>query len=287
MASNTQALLMVLCGFGMASACPFSGMAMTYEDCLKQHTSAICNPTPASCISYAQVCSQKLTSLGFNDVHEALEVEQAALLKACAQTMCDNSIAPPPQNANMSWDCIPPPTNCTNTQTYMQLRTALKTCQMRAFLAISNKKKAAAANVTVRSNRKAAAEAAAACAKTIQCETDALDQRGTVAGRSLSCTTFFCVMEKDLPWVASCDQASMCKNFAVTAPIGTRVKTDPCVLASCEERPKVPSIVAFSFAASVESFFRSALNAAMNARLSGQWGPIFPNMHIQARVASP
>ena len=31
---------------------------------------------------------------------------------------------------------------------------------------------------------------------------------------------------------------------------------------------------------------RSGLNAAMNARLSGQWGTLFPNMHIQcpARV---
>ncbi len=27
----------------------------------------------------------------------------------------------------------------------------------------------------------------------------------------------------------------------------------------------------------------SGLNAAMNARLSGQWGKLFPNMHIQAR----
>ena len=31
----------------------------------------------------------------------------------------------------------------------------------------------------------------------------------------------------------------------------------------------------------VESFYRSGLNAAMNARLSGQWGTLFPNMHIQ------
>ena len=30
-----------------------------------------------------------------------------------------------------------------------------------------------------------------------------------------------------------------------------------------------------------ESFYRSGLNAAMNARLSGQWGTLFPNMHIQ------
>lgn len=30
-----------------------------------------------------------------------------------------------------------------------------------------------------------------------------------------------------------------------------------------------------------ESFYRSGLNAAMNAKLSGQWGTLFPNMHIQ------
>jgi len=36
-----------------------------------------------------------------------------------------------------------------------------------------------------------------------------------------------------------------------------------------------------------ESFYRSGLNAAMNAKLSGQWGALFPNMHIQcpARIA--
>jgi hypothetical protein len=34
----------------------------------------------------------------------------------------------------------------------------------------------------------------------------------------------------------------------------------------------------------IESFYRSGLNAAMNARLSGHWGKLFPNMHIQARA---
>ncbi len=48
-----------------------------------------------------------------------------------------------------------------------------------------------------------------------------------------------------------------------------------------EQRPKKTNVIAVSMAALVESFYRSGLNAAMNARLSGQWGALFPNMHIQ------
>jgi len=53
-----------------------------------------------------------------------------------------------------------------------------------------------------------------------------------------------------------------------------------------EQRPKKTNVIAVSIAALIESFYRSGLNAAMNARLSGQWGTLFPNMHIQcpARV---
>jgi len=53
-----------------------------------------------------------------------------------------------------------------------------------------------------------------------------------------------------------------------------------------EQRPKKTNVIAVTIAASIESFYRSSLNAAMNARLSGQWGKLFPNMHIQlpARV---
>jgi CRP-like cAMP-binding protein len=48
----------------------------------------------------------------------------------------------------------------------------------------------------------------------------------------------------------------------------------------------ISRLFAVTIAASIESFYRSSLNAAMNARLSGQWGKLFPNMHIQlpARV---
>jgi len=54
-----------------------------------------------------------------------------------------------------------------------------------------------------------------------------------------------------------------------------------------EQRPKKTNVIAVSIAALAESFYRSGLNAAMNAKLSGQWGALFPNMHIQcpARIA--
>jgi len=54
-----------------------------------------------------------------------------------------------------------------------------------------------------------------------------------------------------------------------------------------EQRPKKTNVIAVSIAALCESFYRSGLNAAMNAKLSGQWGALFPNMHIQcpARIA--
>uniref|UniRef100_A0A7S0E1Q6 Cyclic nucleotide-binding domain-containing protein n=1 Tax=Hanusia phi TaxID=3032 RepID=A0A7S0E1Q6_9CRYP len=48
-----------------------------------------------------------------------------------------------------------------------------------------------------------------------------------------------------------------------------------------EQRPKKTNVIAVTIAASIESFYRSGLNAAMNARLSGHWGKLFPNMHIQ------
>eukprot|EP00293_Proteomonas_sulcata_P004059 CAMPEP_0184329470 /NCGR_PEP_ID=MMETSP1049-20130417/144169_1 /TAXON_ID=77928 /ORGANISM="Proteomonas sulcata, Strain CCMP704" /LENGTH=364 /DNA_ID=CAMNT_0026651843 /DNA_START=35 /DNA_END=1129 /DNA_ORIENTATION=+ len=53
-----------------------------------------------------------------------------------------------------------------------------------------------------------------------------------------------------------------------------------------EQKPKKTNVIAVSIAAGIESFYRSGLNAAMNARLSGHWGKLFPNMHIQlpARV---
>lgn len=40
-------------------------------------------------------------------------------------------------------------------------------------------------------------------------------------------------------------------------------------------------VFAICAAAASESLYRSALNAAMNAKLTGKWGALFPNMHIQ------
>lgn len=48
-----------------------------------------------------------------------------------------------------------------------------------------------------------------------------------------------------------------------------------------EQRPKKTNVISVGIAAAIESFYRSGLNAAMNARLSGHWGKLFPNMHIQ------
>eukprot|EP01095_Lingulamoeba_sp_RSL-Kostka_P002976 TRINITY_DN13882_c0_g1_i1.p1 TRINITY_DN13882_c0_g1~~TRINITY_DN13882_c0_g1_i1.p1 ORF type:complete len:466 (+),score=79.77 TRINITY_DN13882_c0_g1_i1:54-1451(+) len=53
-----------------------------------------------------------------------------------------------------------------------------------------------------------------------------------------------------------------------------------------EQHSKPTNLITTSIAASTESFYRSALNALLNARLTGKRGSLFPNMHIQtpARV---
>jgi hypothetical protein len=52
-----------------------------------------------------------------------------------------------------------------------------------------------------------------------------------------------------------------------------------------EQHGKENPILAISIAASIESFYRSAMNAGINAALSGQTkipaGALFPNMHLQ------
>jgi hypothetical protein len=49
-----------------------------------------------------------------------------------------------------------------------------------------------------------------------------------------------------------------------------------------EQHAKKTPYMAVSIAASIESFYRSALNSLLNARLSGNKNaPLFPNMHIQ------
>jgi hypothetical protein len=55
-----------------------------------------------------------------------------------------------------------------------------------------------------------------------------------------------------------------------------------------EQHGKENPFIAISIAASVESFYRSAMNAGINAALSGQnkipKGALFPNMHLQVRL---
>ena len=48
-----------------------------------------------------------------------------------------------------------------------------------------------------------------------------------------------------------------------------------------EQEPATLAVGATSIAAAIESVYRSALNAKLNEALSGQKGPLFPNMHIQ------
>lgn len=48
-----------------------------------------------------------------------------------------------------------------------------------------------------------------------------------------------------------------------------------------EQQAKQSSFLVVSIAASLESFYRSALNSLLNARLTGVRGSLFPNMHIQ------
>lgn len=52
-----------------------------------------------------------------------------------------------------------------------------------------------------------------------------------------------------------------------------------------EQEGKSTPFLAVSIAASIESFYRSAMNASINAALSGQTrvakGALFPNMHLQ------
>eukprot|EP00123_Amoebidium_parasiticum_P017262 comp23775_c0_seq1/m.41217 comp23775_c0_seq1/g.41217 ORF comp23775_c0_seq1/g.41217 comp23775_c0_seq1/m.41217 type:complete len:446 (-) comp23775_c0_seq1:275-1612(-) len=53
-----------------------------------------------------------------------------------------------------------------------------------------------------------------------------------------------------------------------------------------QQQSKEIPLVATAIAASIESFYRSALNATLNFRLTGQRSALFPNMHVQlpARV---
>jgi hypothetical protein len=58
----------------------------------------------------------------------------------------------------------------------------------------------------------------------------------------------------------------------------TRTLSTPLVF----EHPKKTPVLAVSIAASIESFYRAALNAVLNQQLTGKPATsYFPNMHIQ------
>jgi len=48
-----------------------------------------------------------------------------------------------------------------------------------------------------------------------------------------------------------------------------------------EQHAKDFNVPATALAAGMESYYRSALNTLINARLTGVRGALFPNMHIQ------
>eukprot|EP00736_Rhodelphis_marinus_P002167 Rmarinus@m.1342 len=68
----------------------------------------------------------------------------------------------------------------------------------------------------------------------------------------------------------------------LTFELRKRIKAVTTPLLEIKAKPtKRPAFLAVSVAAVIESFYRSAMNALLNAALTGQRGALFPNMHIQ------
>lgn len=69
-------------------------------------------------------------------------------------------------------------------------------------------------------------------------------------------------------------------NLEIRLAIRTAVKLGRTPL--LENKPRYTSYIAASVAAAIESFYRSGMNAFINAAVSGQkLGALFPNMHMQ------
>jgi len=51
-----------------------------------------------------------------------------------------------------------------------------------------------------------------------------------------------------------------------------------------EQHPRELNVPAVTIAAAIESYYRSALNALLNARLTGVRAELFPNMHVQVPI---
>ncbi len=94
----------------------------------------------------------------------------------------------------------------------MKLRSARESCQITAFLTMSQKKLAAAKNLTGTDGT----VIAAACNKAIACETDSVATWLTPAGKNASCVGFFGsdYIRSNFPWAKDCNQAQICKDYA-------------------------------------------------------------------------
>lgn len=76
---------------------------------------------------------------------------------------------------------------------------------------------------------------------------------------------------------------AICDSLARSLRHGSKKFATPLL----EQKQQDVNIPAISIAAGIESYYRSALNAMLNARLTGVKADLFPNMHIQVpmRVA--
>jgi hypothetical protein len=79
------------------------------------------------------------------------------------------------------------------------------------------------------------------------------------------------------PEIATRIAEGLCEDLRT----GSKKFTTPLLEQQQEDLVNVPAV---SIAAAIESYYRSALNAKLNARLSGVKAELFPNMHIQVPV---
>eukprot|EP00730_Choanoeca_flexa_P005619 TRINITY_DN11985_c2_g2_i3.p1 TRINITY_DN11985_c2_g2~~TRINITY_DN11985_c2_g2_i3.p1 ORF type:complete len:300 (+),score=55.80 TRINITY_DN11985_c2_g2_i3:330-1229(+) len=73
-------------------------------------------------------------------------------------------------------------------------------------------------------------------------------------------------------------------NDAIAAMRQLQTSANTATAATATVAPKLiptPSVMSVSAAASVEAFYRSLMNAQINAALTGVKGPLFPQMHVQ------
>ena len=85
---------------------------------------------------------------------------------------------------------------------------------------------------------------------------------------------------KEEPEIATLIAQGLCEQLRA----GSKKYQTPMLEQRQQQEINIPAV---SIAAGVESYYRSALNAILNARLTGVQGKLFPNMHIQvpSRIA--